>query len=98
MNSIKKFLISIPMALCWLYFMSGVVILFTIIISIYLSVFFPNMPFISNALPNLIGFLNALGDAGIVGLITLVIFVGSYFLAYNLYNFFKKHRDKYQHL
>ena len=56
------------------------------------------MPFISNALPNLIGFLKALGDANIVGLITLVIFVGSYFLAYNLYNFFKKHRDKYQPL
>ena len=98
MNSIKKFLISIPMALCWLYFMSGVVILFTIIISIYLSVFFPNMPFISNALPNLIDFLNALGDADVVGLITLVIFVGSYFLAYSLYTFFKKHHDKYQPL
>jgi len=98
MNAIKKFLISIPMALCWLYFMSGVVILFTIIISIYLSVFFPNMPFMSNALPNLIGFLNALGDAGIVGLITLVVYGGSFYLAYNLYNFFKKHHDKYQHL
>ena len=98
MNSIKKFLISIPMALCWLYFMSGVVNLFTIIISIYLSGFFPNMPFISNALPNLIGFLNALGDAGIVGLITLVVYGGSFYLAYNLYNFFKKHHDKYQPL
>ena len=98
MNAIKKYLISIPMALCWLYFMSGVVILFTIIISIYLSVFFPNMPFISYALPNLIGFLNALGDAGIVGLITLVVYGGSFYLAYNLYNFFKKNHDKYQHL
>jgi hypothetical protein len=78
--------------------MIGVVNLFFIIISIYLSVFFPNMPFISNALPNLIDFLNALGDANLVGLITLVIFVGSFYLAYNLYNFFKKHRDKYQPL
>ena len=60
--------------------------------------FFPNMPFISNALPNLIGFLNALGDAGIVGLITLVVYGGSFYLAYNLYNFFKKHHDKYQPL
>ena len=86
------------MALCWLYFMLGVVSLFFIIISIYLSVFFPNMPFISYALPNLIDFLNALGDANLVGLITLVIFVGSFYLAYKLYNFFKKHRDKYQPL
>jgi len=37
------------------------------------------MPFISNALPNLIGLLTALGDNGVVGLITLVIFVGSFF-------------------
>ena len=96
MNSIKKFLISIPMALCWLYFMSGVVQLFAVVIGIYLSVFFPNMPFISNVLPNLIDLLTTLGNANIVGLITLVIFVGSYFLAYNLYNFFKKHHDKYQ--
>ena len=79
MNAIKKFLISIPMALCWLWFMSGVVQLFAVIIGIYLSVFFPNMPFISNALPNLIGLLTALGDNGVVGLITLVIFVGSFF-------------------
>jgi len=98
MNSIKKFLISIPMALCWLYFMIGVVNLFFIIISIYLSVFFPNMPYIKNVLPNLIDFLNALGDADVVGLITLVIFIGSFYLAYNLYNFFKKHHDKYQPL
>ena len=98
MNAIKKFLISIPMALCWLYFMIGVVNLFFIIISIYLSVFFPNMPYIKNVLPNLIDLLTTLGNANIVGLITLVIFVGSYFLAYNLYNFFKKHRDKYQPL
>jgi len=78
--------------------MSGVVALFATLIAIYLSVFFPNMPFMSNALPNLIGFLNALGDAGIVGLITLAVYGGSFYLAYNLYNFFKKHHDKYQPL
>ena len=98
MNAIKKFLISIPMALCWLYFMSGVVALFAIVIAIYLSVFLPNMPFITNVLPNLIDLINTLGNEGLVGLITLVIFIGSYFLAYNLYNFFKKHHDKYQPL
>jgi len=98
MNSIKKFLISIPMALCWLYFMSGVVILFTIIISIYLSVFFPNMPYITNVLPNLIDLMNTLGNNGLIGLMATVIFIGQYFLAYNLYNFFKKHHDKYQPL
>ena len=86
------------MALCWLYFMSGVVQLFAVVMGIYLSVFFPNMPFISNVLPNLIDLLKTLGNANLVGLITLVIFVGSFYLAYNLYNFFKKHRDKYQSL
>ena len=72
--------------------------LFAVVIDIYLSVFFPNMPFISSILGNLIDFLTTLGNNGFVGLITLVIFVGSYFLAYNLYNFFKKHHDKYQPL
>ena len=86
------------MVLCWLYFMSGVVILFTIIISIYLSVFFPNTPYISNVLPNLIDLINQLGDNEIIGLIVLIILIGQYFLAYNLYNFFKKYRDDIQPL
>ena len=86
------------MALCWLYFMSGVVTLFVIVIAIYLSVFLPNMPFITNILPNLIDLINTLGNNGLVGLITLVILIGSYFLAYNLYNFFKQYRDKTQPL
>ena len=73
----------IPMALCWLYFMSGVVTLFVIVIAIYLSVFLPNMPFITNILPNLIDLINTLGNNGLVGLITLVILIGSYFLASN---------------
>ncbi len=98
MNAIKKFLISIPIALCWLYFMSGVVQLFAAFIGIYLSVFFPNMPYITNILPNLIDLMNTLGNNGLVGLMTTVIFIGSYFLANNLYNFLKKHRDKYQSL
>ena len=86
------------MALCWLYFMSGVVTLFATLIGIYLSVFFPNMPYIKYVLPNLIDLMNALGDAGVVGLMATVILIGQYFLAYNLYNFFKKHHDKYQPL
>ena len=98
MNSIKKFLISIPMALCWLYFMSGVVALFATLIGIYLSVFFPNMPYITNVLPNLIDLMNTLGNNGLISLMATVIFIGQYFLAYNLYNFFKKHHDKYQPL
>lgn len=86
MNSIKKFLISIPMAL------------FATLIGIYLSVFFPNMPYITNVLPNLIDLMNTLGNNGLIGLMATVIFIGQYFLAYNLYNFFKKHHDKYQPL
>ena len=86
------------MALCWLYFMGGVVSLFAIFIGLYLSVFFPNMPYITNILPNLIDLMNTLGNNGLVGLMTTVIFIGSYFLANSLYNFFKKHRDKYQSL
>ena len=79
MNSIKKFLISIPMALCWLYFMIGVVNLFFIIISIYLSVFFPNMPYITNVLPNLIDLMNTLGNNGLIGLMATVILIGSFY-------------------
>ena len=78
--------------------MSGVAQLFAAFIGIYLSVFFPNMPYITNILPNLIDLMNTLGNNGLVGLMTTVIFIGSYFLANNLYNFFKKHRDKYQSL
>ena len=78
--------------------MIGVVNLFFIIISIYLSVFFPNMPYITNVLPNLIDLMNTLGNNGLIGLMATVIFIGQYFLAYNLYNFFKKHHDKYQPL
>ena len=69
--------------------MSGVVQLFAAFIGIYLSVFFPNMPYITNILPNLIDLMNTLGNNGLVGLMTTVIFIGSYFLANNLYNFFK---------
>ena len=72
--------------------------LFAVFIGIYLSVFFPNMPYITNILPNLIDLMNTLGNNGLVGLMTTVIFIGSYFLANSLYNFFKKHRDKYQSL
>ena len=86
------------MALCWLYFMSGVVALFATLIGIYLSVFFPNMPYITNVLPNLIDLMNTLGNNGLIGLMATVIFIGSFYLAYNLYNFFKKHHDKYQPL
>ena len=86
------------MALCWLYFMSGVVALFVIVIAIYLSVFLPNMPYISNVLPNLIEMLSTFGDNGIVGLIALVTTVGHFFIAYYLYNFFKQYRDKNQPL
>jgi hypothetical protein len=78
--------------------MSGVVALFATLIGIYLSVFFPNMPYITNVLPNLIDLMNTLGNNGLIGLMATVIFIGQYFLAYNLYNFFKKHHDKYQPL
>lgn len=84
------------MGFCWLYYMSGVVSLFAIFIGIYLSVFFPNMPYVSNVLPNLIDLLKTLGENGMIGLITLVILIGQYFLAYNLFNFFKKSRDNLQ--
>ena len=90
----KKLLISIPMALCWLYFMSGVVILFAIVLAIYLSVLLSNMPLLTNVLPNLLGLINTLGDNGFVGLITLGILIGQYFLAFNLFNYFKKHYDE----
>ena len=76
--------------------MSGGVPLFGILIGIFLSVFFPNMPYVSNVLPNLLDFLQTLGDNGFIGVIVLVSIVGQYFLAYHLYNLFKKYRDNLQ--
>ena len=76
--------------------MSGVVTLFAIFIGIYLSVFIPNMPYVSNVLPNLLDFLQTLGDNGFIGVIVLVSVVGQYFLAYHLYNLFKKYRVNLQ--
>ena len=67
--------------------------LFAIFIGIFLSLFFPNMPYVSNVLPNLLDFLQTLGDNGLVGLIVLVFVVGQYFLAYYLYDFFKNLRE-----
>ena len=64
--------------------------LFAIFIGIFLSLFFPDMPYVSNVLPNLLDFLQTLGDNGLVGLIVLVFVVGQYFLAYYLYDFLKE--------
>ena len=79
-----KKLFLIPMAVCWLYFYSMVVVLFLILLAILGSVFVPN-----NVLTNLLGFFTTLGDAGFVGLIFLVISVGQYYLVYRLYLYFK---------
>ena len=84
------------MGFFWLYYMSGVVTLFAILIGIFLSVFFPNMPYVSNVLPNLIDLLNTLGENDMIGLITLVILIGQYFLAYNLFNFLKNSQKNLQ--
>ena len=78
----KAFLI--PMSVCWLYFASITVGLILILLSILGSVFVPN-----NVLTNLLEFLATLSDAGFVGLIVLITFVGQYYLAYWLYLYFK---------
>ena len=79
-----KKLFLIPMSVCWLYFVSITVGLILILLSILGSVFVPN-----NVLINLLGFLTTLSDAGFVGLIVLITFVGQYYLAYHLYLFCK---------
>jgi len=79
-----KKLFLIPMAVCWFYFYSMVVVLFLILLAILGSVFVPN-----DVLTRLLGVLATLGDAGFVGLIFLVISVGQYYLAYRLYLYFK---------
>ena len=79
-----KKLFLIPMAVCWLYFYSMVVVLFLILLAILGSVFVPN-----NVLTNLLDILTTLSDAGFVGLIFVVISVGQYYLAYRLYLYFK---------
>lgn len=72
------------MGICWLYFMSGVTALVLIHLLILSSVFIPN-----NVLANVMAFMSELSKNGVVGLITLMVFVGQYFLAYHLYVFFK---------
>ena len=79
-----KKLFLIPMAVCWLYFYSMVVVLFLILLAILGSVFVPN-----NVLTNLLGFFTTLGDAGFMGLIVLITLVGQYYLAYRLFLHFK---------
>jgi len=79
-----KKLFLIPMAVCWLYFYSMVVVLFLILLAILGSVFVPN-----NVLTNLLGFFTTLGDAGFMGLIVLITWVGQYYLVYRLYLYFK---------
>ena len=79
----KKILL-VPMSICWLYFMSGVVALILIHLAILLSIFIPN-----NVLGNVMAFITELGNNGIVGLVALIVFVGQYILAYRLYLFFK---------
>ena len=87
-NQLREFpmkkLFLIPMAVCWLYFYSMVVVLFLILLAILGSVFVPN-----NVLTNLLGFFTTLGDAGFMGLIVLITLVGQYYLAYRLYLHFK---------
>ena len=79
-----KKLFLIPMAVCWLYFYSMVVVLFLILLAILGSVFVPN-----DVLTNLLGFFTTLGNAGFMGLIVLITLVGQYYLAYRLYLHFK---------
>jgi membrane protein DedA with SNARE-associated domain len=65
-----KKLFLIPMAVCWFYFYSMVVVLFLILLAILGSVFVPN-----DVLTNLLGVLATLGDAGFVGL-NIIWFIG----------------------
>ena len=79
----KKILL-VPMSICWLYFMSGVIALILIHLAILLSIFIPN-----NVLDSVMAFITELGNNGVVGLLALIVFIGQYFLAYRLYLFFK---------
>ena len=79
-----KKLFLIPMAVCWLYVYSMIVVLILILLAILGSVFVPN-----NVLANLLSTLATLSDAGFVGLIIVVISVGQYYLAYRFYIYFK---------
>ena len=79
-----KKLFLIPMAVCWLYVYSMVFVVLLILLAILGSVFVPN-----NVLTNLLGFFTTLGDAGFMGLIVLITWVGQYYLACWLYSYLK---------
>ena len=74
--------------------MSGMGILFAVVLAIYLSVLLSNVPFLTNVLSNLLNMINTLGDNGFIGLVTLGILIGQYFLAYNLFLYFNKLYDE----
>tara|TARA_A100001234_G_scaffold99277_1_gene87335 strand:+ start:753 stop:1049 length:297 start_codon:yes stop_codon:yes gene_type:complete len=90
MNTLLRYLLLIPIAFFWLYYMIGVVSLFLIFIGLFLNIFFPSL----SVLDNLLTMLNTFGDNGFVGLIALIFLVGQYFLAYHFYLILSTYRKK----
>ena len=90
MNTLLRYLLLIPIAFFWLYYMIGVVSLFLIFIGLFLNIFFPSL----SVLDNLLTMLNTFGDNGFVGLIALIFLVGQYFLAYHFYLILRTYRKK----
>tara|TARA_B100001939_G_C16836040_1_gene570924 strand:+ start:303 stop:599 length:297 start_codon:yes stop_codon:yes gene_type:complete len=90
MNTLLSYLLLIPIAFFWLYYMIGVVSLFLIFIGLFLNIFFPSL----SVLDNLLTMLNTFGDNGFVGLIALIFLVGQYFLAYHFYLILSTYRKK----
>lgn len=90
MNTLLRYLLLIPIAFFWLYYMIGVVSLFLIFIGLFLNIFFPSL----SVLDNLLTMLNTFGDNGFVGLIALIFLVGQYFVAYHFYLILSTYRKK----
>ena len=84
MNTLRKVIIFIPMSLCFLNFASWLLAAILIYCGILVGLFIPNLIF-----GNLLGFLNTLGDNGLIGLVV----IAEPFIAYYLYLLLKRRYD-----
>ena len=84
MDTLRKVIIFIPMSLCFLNFASWLLAAILIYCGILAGFFIPNL-----ILGNLLGFLNTLGDNGLIGLVV----IAEPFIAYYLYLLLKRRYD-----
>ena len=85
-KSFAKFL----MYVTGLYALLGYIILSIWAVGIMLSLLLGEVAFLASFLPNMMSLIETLIMSGIIGFITLLVFVGQFFFAYHASNVFKR--------